>query len=114
MDRDMLNKDREECERILRKFLEEEKGDVNGTDSSGDSPLLTACWHGLDKIVALLLAHPDIDVNQKTSHGLSPFLFASIKGAPACIQLLHKDARVKVKEWTHPTSLLLPIRETLR
>lgn len=64
----------------------------------GSTAIHYACQLGHDKIFALLLAHPDIDVNQKTNHGFTPFLLACYDGNTSCVQLLLKDARVKVNE----------------
>ena len=44
------------------------------------------------------MAHPDIDVNQKNLGGDTPFLQTCVNGRITCIQLLLKDARVKVNE----------------
>jgi len=57
-----------------------------------------ACLCGHDSIVAILLAHPDIDVNQKDSDGATPFMFACRNGNTSCVRLLLKDQRVKVNE----------------
>ena len=43
-----------------------------------------------------LLAHLDIDVNQKSNDGYTPFYWACNNGKTSCVQLLLKDARVKV------------------
>jgi len=45
---------------------------VNG-DHSGWRALHQACYYGHDSIVSILLAHPDIDVNQTNADGFTPF-----------------------------------------
>ena len=85
----------EEVKRILR----EDPINVNWTDYSlCDTALHWACSKGHDKVVALLLAHPTIDVNQKTSHGDTPFMKGCLDGRTSCVRLLLQDARVKVNE----------------
>ena len=46
----------------------------NENDDDGSTALITACDHGHDSIVFILLAHPDIDVNQKDINGWTPLL----------------------------------------
>jgi len=53
---------------------------------------------GHDTIVALLLAHPDIDVNVKDSNDASPFVTAFYSGHISCVREMLKDSRVKVNE----------------
>jgi len=55
-----------------------------------------ACSNGHDGLVALLLAHPDIDVNQRDIHGNTPFRSACTKGRWTCVRLLLRDSRVMV------------------
>jgi len=62
------------------------------------SPLHIACENDLDSIVSMLLAHPDIDVNQKDRFGNTPFMGAAGRGKISCVRLLLKDPRVKVNE----------------
>jgi len=70
-----------------------------------------AALNGHDPIVALLLAHPDIDVNQKDSFGRSVFLLVCASGKTSGVRLLLKDSRVKVNE---PDDILghLPLKGT--
>ena len=82
----------EEVRRILK---ENENVNVNWTDSLGSTALHSASSYGHDKIVTMLLAHPDIDVNQKDQ---SPFLLACANVCTTCVRLLLKDARVRVNE----------------
>jgi len=48
--------------------------------------------------IALLLAHPDIDVNSKSKEGISPFYWACRDGNTSCVREMLKDSRVKVNE----------------
>lgn len=57
-----------------------------------------ACERGYDKMVALLSAHPAIDVNQKEIHGLTPFISACGHQNTECVRVMLGDARVKVNE----------------
>ena len=61
--------------------------------------LQRACSNGFDSIISILLAHPDIDVNQENIYvGWSPFMIACDSESPSCARLLLKDSRVKVNE----------------
>ena len=53
---------------------------------------------GHDSIVSILLAHPDIDVNQKDINGWPLFNSDCLNGFTSCVRLLLKDSRVKVNE----------------
>ena len=64
----------------------------------GYAALHKACAWGHDSIVTILLAHPDIDVNQKTSEGRTPFFVACWSGCNSCVRLLLKDSRVNPNE----------------
>lgn len=66
-----------------------------------ENPFVNACQKGHDRIVALLLAHLDVDVNQKNILGMLPFL-ACLWGMTGSVRLLLKDPRV--------TSFLLNVR----
>jgi ankyrin repeat protein len=83
-------------EEEVRKILKENKEiNVNWKESAwGYTALHWACARGHDKIVTLLLAHSDIDANQKTDGESTPFLYACLNGRTSCIQLLLKDVRV--------------------
>jgi len=63
----------------------------------GYTALHAAC-NGDGSLIALLLAHPGIDVNQKSSGGETPFLYACEYGTAACVLLLLEDSRVLVNE----------------
>jgi len=82
----------------VRKILKENPStNVNWKDS-GLAALHLASFSGHDKVVELLLAHPDIDVNQKDESSETPFYSACAHGKIACVQLLLKDTRVLVNE----------------
>jgi len=49
-------------------------------------------------VIPLLLAHPDIDVNQKDQDGFTPFLYACRSGSTSCVREMLKDSRVKLNE----------------
>lgn len=58
------------------------------------TPLHQACNGGHDKIVALLLAHPRIDVNRRSDSGETPLYWACFWGKLSCVQLMLRDPRV--------------------
>ena len=84
----------------MRKVLKENPAvNVNWRNEKyGFTPLLRACYRGYDKIVSLLLAHPDIDVNSKGNGKDTPFYWACRNGHSSCVQFLLRDARVKLNE----------------
>ena len=49
-------------------------------------------------MIPLLLAHPDIEVNEKNKGGWAPFYFACENGYTSCVREMLKDSRVKVNE----------------
>jgi len=63
---------------------------------NGFTALHVACSGGHDRMISLLLAHPDINVNQKSLFGATPFLAACFRGKTSAVRLLLKDARAKV------------------
>lgn len=77
-----------ETRRILK---ENPEVNVNSNDA-----LYWACMKGHHKIVSLLLAHPDIDVN-KGSYDQKPFLGACSQGRTSCVHLLLADSRVNLE-----------------
>jgi len=83
----------EEVKEILR---DHPNIDVNWKDEKAyaTAALLLACQNGHDAVVTMLLAHPDIDVNQMNDDGWTPFLIASFNGHSSCAGLLLKDPRV--------------------
>jgi hypothetical protein len=60
--------------------------------------LQIACEYGRSSIVPLLLAHPDINVNQKNNWGGTPLLLACVEGHTRVVRLMLKDARVLINE----------------
>ena len=57
-----------------------------------------ACQTNRVSLVALLLAHPCVDVNLENDHRGTPFCYACTNGNTACVRLLPKDPRVIVRE----------------
>jgi len=84
-----------EMEELLKKYC---AIDVNWKTTDFETALHHACREGHDSVVAILLAHPDIHVNQTTYHGRTPFLVACAEGKTSCVRLLLKDSRVKVNK----------------
>jgi len=82
-----------EAEEILR---DNPTIDVNWAD--GWSLLRVACRFERDSIVALLLTHPDIDVNLASRDEWTPFYTACYNGHTRCVRLLLNDPRVRVNE----------------
>jgi len=75
--------------------------DVNWkNEDDGCTALIVACENDHDSIVSILLAHPDIGVNQMDYRRWSPFNAACITGNTSCVRLLLKDSRVLVNEPT--------------
>jgi len=73
--------------------------DVNWMDGwSTWCALHLACSNGHDPVVAILLAHPAINVNAKGKFGWTPFLRACHCGQTKCVRLLLQDARVNIDE----------------
>jgi len=71
--------------------------DLNWKDADGETALHLAC--ALDgPIVAILLAHPGINVNLKDGLGGTAFLVACYKGDLACVREMLKDSRVNLNE----------------
>jgi hypothetical protein len=86
-------------EKEARKILEGNRNiSVNWKDPNGWTALHCAICNGKDKIVSLLLVHPDIDVNSKNNCESTPFLFACEYGMISCARLLLNDTRVGVNE----------------
>jgi len=64
----------------------------------GETALHTACRHGRESVVMVLLAHPDIDVNIRENDTCrTPFYLACLGGAVECVRELLNDGRVDVK-----------------
>jgi len=71
---------------------------VNWGNRTGWTALHFACHKGYGPILALLLAHPDIDVNLKTDSGFTPFMHSFANGKTSPVRLMLKDSRVQVNE----------------
>ena len=74
--------------------------DVNwgNEEELGYATLRCACESGQVAIFSILLAHPDIDVNQKDQEGHTSFSGACGNGNTSCVREMLKDSRVKVNE----------------
>jgi len=68
------------------------------TEIAGWTALNCACYEGRDSIVAILLAHPAIDVNLKSHFGGTPFLNSCLRHTDSCARLLLQDPRVDLDE----------------
>jgi len=55
-----------------------------------------ACSDDLSDVVALILAHPDVNVNGENKAGCTPFMMACFNGATKCVRLLLLDSRVNL------------------
>ena len=64
----------------------------------GRTALHIAARLDLDQTVAILLAHPGIDVNVKDEEDETPFMCACYLGRTSCARLLLKDSRVDVNQ----------------
>ena len=71
---------------------------MNAANDSGLCPLALACEADNEYLAALLLAHPDIDVNRTDRNGLTPFMLAWHDSSICCLRLLLHDSRVKIDE----------------
>jgi len=73
--------------------------DPNQVLGAGDTPMIhEMCSLGSESILAIFLAHPDVDVNQKSKDKETPFFAACANGRTACVRLLLGDARVRTTE----------------
>jgi len=67
-------------------------------DWEGLSAIHCACGLDHEAIVSILLAHPDIDVNQANVMGYTPFMSACDGGRVSSVRLLLRDSRVDVNQ----------------
>ncbi len=75
----------------LEEVLVHSKLDVNKPSTAQNvSPLLLACQSGDARLISMLLAHPDIDLNFKGPKGITPFLMA--------LQLKHENVAMTLLE----------------
>lgn len=73
----------------LRKIMDEEPCDVNGTDPRmGNTALHFAVYSYHVPVLIRLLSHPDIDVNSRNRLGFTPLLAAVECGYTAVVRLL--------------------------
>jgi hypothetical protein len=102
-----INGDEDEVNLILQ----DNSINVNWMDpeNNGRSALSLACVNNHPKITSILLAHPEIDVNQKNALGFTPFATTCSRGNLACARLLLEDQRVKLNEPADRTTPLLCI-----
>lgn len=56
-----------------------------------------ACRRNYSEIVALLLARPDIDVNQLNKYDSRPLITACNMGNTSCVRLLLEDSRLEIE-----------------
>jgi hypothetical protein len=88
-------------EKWVRKiFSEHPNTDVNWiNDLDFDRTALhAACQKGRERMVSLLLAHPNIDVNRISKFNYTPLIRVCINGDINCLRLLLDDPRVKLNE----------------
>jgi len=87
--------------RKLAELMRQDPGfNVNmAVDVHGWTLLHFACSEeSSSAMIPLLLAHPDIEVNEKNKGGWAPFYFACENGYTSCVREMLKDSRVKVNE----------------
>jgi len=91
--------ERGNVEEVKRIFLENPNLDVNWRTEReyNNTALLAAGVLGHSAIVAILLAHPTIDVNMSNRDRETPFKLARRSG-PTCVREMLMDARVKINE----------------
>ena len=64
--------------------------------NSGNTPLMIACWHGLDNFVELLLT-ADACVNQQDTNGFTALMKCCIRGHPTTAKLVFQDTDKKIR-----------------
>ncbi len=64
--------------------------------NSGNTPLMIACWHGLDDFVKLLLM-AGACVNQQDTNGYTALMKCCIRGHPGTAKLVLKDTDGKIR-----------------
>lgn len=84
----------------MKKIIAENPNiDVNGwCEDHYFTALHSACLEDHGKVVALLLDHPDVRVNEEDEYGWTPFLTACAYESLSCIRLLLRDPRVSVNQ----------------
>ena len=65
-------------------------------NNEGLPALYLACEYDRVDLISLILAHPQIDVNQKNIDGVTPFLVCCHRNQLEIVKLLLKDSRVDI------------------
>lgn len=74
--------------------------DPNTVNPKGVSGLLVALQEPAPKVAAVLLDHPDIEVEVRTPQDESPLMLAALRGyAELCTKLIARDADVNKPGW---------------
>jgi ankyrin repeat protein len=83
--------------------------DVNVKDNGGRTALVFAADWGNEKLVELLLNHPEIDVNLRPKEGYGPLMRAANGGFEKCVKLLlgHPGIDVNVQTGSNWTALMI-------
>jgi ankyrin repeat protein len=75
--------------------------DPNTLNSEGENGLILALREPSMKVVSVLVAHAQTNVEFRTTHDESPLMLAAIKGfSDVCAQLIARDADVNKPGWT--------------
>jgi len=72
--------------------------DMNMTNNRHESPLHIACSTGSPKMVAMLLAQPNIRINAPDSGGDTPLLIACVGNSSKVVELLLADPNIQVNQ----------------
>jgi len=75
------------CRLLGRPRLRDAKADVDATDHTSSTPLLSACVLGRTEIVRVLLTH-GADLKAHTKEGFTPLILASLNGSVEIGKLL--------------------------
>ena len=83
---------------IIRILLQEDRIDVNATNSDNASSLFIACQDGSTEIVKMLVYKNDTDLNIRNNKGLTCIHYACFHGHLDIVSiLLDKDANLRIK-----------------
>ena len=99
----MHRESRSIVERLLR---------VPGIEVNKTSALIAALSRGLIPIVDLVLAHPDVDVNQETEGGITALYVAVKSKRPQNVEKLLRNSRIDVNKPSKIGNLDPPTLET--
>jgi hypothetical protein len=82
----------------VKQFLEDNPTfNVNeDLDGFGNTALHLACADGHHEIISVLLAHQQVNVNQKNNYGDTSFLLGCLYGKVEIVKVLLKDSRVDI------------------